>query len=198
MDLLTFAAIVFAISLSGVLSPGPLFAATLSEGTKNPFSGFRISVGHAVVEIPLIILLYFSGFYLTELAKATISAVGGLFLLYLAYEELKSEVGERKISGTLAGVVLTALNPYFIMWWLTVGFSLITRSYEFGLTGIFTFILVHEFADFGWLGFVSMTSNRLTRIANLNKYLKIFSATVFAIFGVYFLTNSLLYFRSNS
>ncbi len=197
MDLPLYLAMVFTISLSGVLSPGPLFAATLSEGLKNPFSGFRISAGHAVVEVPLIISLYFAGFFVTEDAKSAIALIGGIFLLYLAYEEIRGKSdGERKIRGTMTGIILTILNPYFLMWWLTVGFSLLSLSYEFGLIGLLLFILVHESADFGWLGFVSFTSHRLSKYAGLKRKLEIFSAPIFAIFGVYFITNSVLYFIS--
>ncbi|ADC64800.1 Lysine exporter protein (LYSE/YGGA) [Ferroglobus placidus DSM 10642] len=197
MDFPLYLAMVFTISLSGVLSPGPLFAATLSEGLKNPFSGFKISAGHAIVEIPLIISLYFAGFHVTENLKAVIALVGGLFLLYLSYEEFKSKTdSERKVRGTMTGIILTALNPYFIMWWLTVGFSLISLSYEFGSIGLVLFVLVHESADFGWLGFVSFASHRLSKYAGLKRKLEIFSASIFAIFGVYFVTNSVLYFIS--
>lgn len=193
MELPIYLAMVFTISLSGVLSPGPLFAATLSEGLKNPLSGFKISAGHAAVEVPLILTLYFAGFYLTEDLKAVIALTGGVFLLYLAYEELK-EKEEKRISGTLTGVFLTILNPYFIMWWLTIGFSLVTLSYTFGIAGLILFIIVHELTDFGWLGFVSYFSHKLSRKVNFAKKLKAISAAIFVIFGVYFVTNSVLYF----
>ena len=58
MDLFSFILTVIFISLSGVLMPGPIFATAMSEGRSNKHAGIFIAGGHAIVEIPLIIILF--------------------------------------------------------------------------------------------------------------------------------------------
>ncbi len=190
MDIFSFIAIVILISLSGVLTPGPLFAATINEGRENKYAGFIISTGHAMVEIPLILLLLFLGFNLPTSLKPLISLIGGIVLLYMAYSEMKgSEV--RVIRGFTSGIILSALNPYFLIWWLTIGFLLIVNSLDFGIFGFTIFIIVHELCDFSWLGFVSFTSNRIVKFPKTKIILKIVSITILTIFGIYFIYDAL-------
>jgi len=49
-----------AISLSGVMAPGPITAATLAAGARGRHAGAMICLGHVVVELPLILLLAFA------------------------------------------------------------------------------------------------------------------------------------------
>ncbi len=189
MDLLAFLATVVFISLSGVMAPGPLFAAALTEGRKNPLSGFIVSTGHAVVEIPLILALYAFGLTLTQEEQRILAVAGGVVMLYLAYLELKGGEREEFKGGSLfAGAAMTALNPYFVMWWLTVGLTLITKSVEFGLLGLVLFILAHEMCDYVWLGFVSAFSGKIAAMGDkLTKILTAVSVSLLLVFGVGFI-----------
>ncbi len=188
MDLLTFLVTVVLVSLSGVMAPGPLFAATLAEGRKNPLSGFIVSTGHAVVEIPLILILYSFGLSLNYIERRFLAVVGGMVMLYLAYLELKSEESQYKGGSLFAGAVMTALNPYFIMWWLTVGLTLITKSIEFGILGLVLFIIVHEMCDYVWLGSVSIFSGKIAEYGKkLTNVLKAISFSMLLFFGIVFI-----------
>ncbi len=188
MDILAFVLMVIFISLSGVMAPGPLFAATLAEGRKNPFSGFIVSTGHAVVEIPLILALYAFGLTLNSLERKFLAIAGGIVMLYLAYSEVKGGESEYKGGSLFAGAAMTALNPYFIMWWLTVGLTLITKSIEFGIFGLIVFILAHEMCDYVWLGFVAAFSGKIAKAdKKLQDVLRITSASLLLFFGAVFL-----------
>ncbi len=197
MELLAFIVTVIIVSLSGVMAPGPLFAATIAEGRKNPFSGIIVSTGHAAIEIPLILSLYLFGLTLTPEVRRILAFAGGVVMLYLAYLELKG--GERKEfkGGSLfAGAAMTALNPYFIMWWLTVGLTLITKSIEFGLAGLLLFILAHEMCDYVWLGFVSAFSGKIASMGEkLTKLLTAVSVSLLLIFGIAFIYAGLVNHR---
>ena len=73
---------VVVISLSGVMMPGPLFAVTVAKSYKSQFAGVQIAAGHALVEIPLMLLIYFGlgRFFQYELVQLTLSLLGGLVL----------------------------------------------------------------------------------------------------------------------
>ncbi|MCD6171276.1 MAG: LysE family transporter [Thermoplasmata archaeon] len=192
MDLLSFIIAVVFISLSGVLMPGPIFAVAISEGRKNKYAGLLISLGHATIEIPIMLtLFFFGGLPITNKIKALIGVAGGAFLLYLASSSLKEKENKKKIRGWLAGFVLSSLNPYFIMWWITIGLSLAIKANAFGIIGLVSFIFFHEICDFTWYSFVSFSSEKGVKIAGMEKFLKVISFSLLLFFGVYFIYSGL-------
>jgi len=58
-------------------------------------------------------------------------------------------------SAFTAGIITSALNPFFLLWWATIGSMLIMRFLDFGITGLAIFIVVHWLCDLVWLSFVS-------------------------------------------
>jgi len=84
-DFYMFLIVAIFLSLSGVMSPGPLFAVTIAKAFKDNIAGVLISLGHAIVEFPLMFLAYFGSSWLLEssVAQKTIGFVGGLILVYM-------------------------------------------------------------------------------------------------------------------
>ena len=166
MLLSTFLLEAVLISLSGVMAPGPITAVTVSKGTKSPHAGAIIALGHGIVEIPLMILiLYGFGEILKILyIKAIIGLLGGLFLLKMGLDLLKG-IKQAKIDSSndphsplMAGIILSLANPYFLIWWATIGSILIFRSITFGLLGFAIFMVLHWSCDFFWCYFLSALS----------------------------------------
>lgn len=154
-----------AISLSGVMAPGPITAATLAAGARSRHAGALIALGHAVVEIPLILLLVTGvGTFLESPAvRAGIGLAGGAFLLWMAVQLLKSlrdsEAGSTASGDRhplVTGIVLTGANPYFLVWWATVGLALASKAIEFGAGMLALFALVHWLCDLVWLEVLSV------------------------------------------
>ncbi len=163
---LAFLLEVVLISLSGVMAPGPLTAVTVSKGTKSPHAGAIIALGHGIAEIPLMVLmLYGFGEILKILyIKAIIGLLGGLFLLKMGLDLLQG-IKQARIDSSndlhsplMAGIVLSLANPYFLIWWATIGSILISRSFTFGLLGFAIFMLLHWSCDFFWCYFLSALS----------------------------------------
>ena len=166
MLLSTFLLEAVLISLSGVMAPGPITAVTVSKGTKSPHAGAIIALGHGIVEIPLMILiLYGFGEILKILyIKAIIGLLGGLFLLKIGFDLLQG-IKQAKIDSSndphsplMAGIILSLANPYFLIWWATIGSILIFRSITFGLLGFAIFMVLHWSCDFFWCYFLSALS----------------------------------------
>jgi threonine/homoserine/homoserine lactone efflux protein len=163
--LLGFLVTTVAISLSGVMAPGPITAATLAGGTRSRHAGALIALGHLVVELPLILLLVaglgkflqFSG------TRVAIGLGGGAFLLLMGVQLLRSLRATDSVSASStqrhpfwSGVVLTGANPYFLVWWATVGLTLASQAMEFGLLVLGLFALVHWLCDLIWLEMLSL------------------------------------------
>jgi threonine/homoserine/homoserine lactone efflux protein len=81
-----------AISLSGVMAPGPITVATLVAGARWRHAGAMICVGHVVVELPLIVLLVtgLSAFLESKAVRAGIGLAGGGLLLLMGVQLLAS------------------------------------------------------------------------------------------------------------
>ena len=167
MSLLFFLFEVVVISLSGVMAPGPVTAAAIAVGARSRHAGSLIAFGHGAVELPLIILIVFGAGKLLELpaAQIVIGLAGGAFLIVMATQMLSSlrsvENFEAKFSGTtplLTGILLSATNPYFLLWWATIGLALATTAVNLGIWAFVLFAIVHWLCDFVWLCALSWAS----------------------------------------
>jgi threonine/homoserine/homoserine lactone efflux protein len=154
------------ISFSGVLAPGPVTAVTVGKGSGNPHAGALISLGHGIVEFPLMFFIFFGFDSLIDIphVKEVIGIAGGIFLFWMGLDILRSlkvaevESGVEEKSPIVAGAFLSLGNPYFIVWWATVGAALIMRSADFGFLWFGVFAIVHWLCDFVWLYFLSLLS----------------------------------------
>jgi threonine/homoserine/homoserine lactone efflux protein len=70
------------LSLSAVMPPGPLLAATIARSLKDRMAGVLTSIGHGALEPPLMTLIYLglSRLLASSLAQRTIGFLGGLTL----------------------------------------------------------------------------------------------------------------------
>ena len=154
------------ISLTGVMLPGPMTAATIAKGYGDKHAGARIAAGHAVIEIPLIAAIYFGfeHFIDSPQVETGIYLAGGLMLLYLGFRmfratrETLGAVGGLPTSSLVTGIVITGTNPAFYIWWVTAGAVLVTGAARFGLIGVILFTLVHLPCDLAWSEFLSVST----------------------------------------
>jgi threonine/homoserine/homoserine lactone efflux protein len=167
MDYLAFISATFLISLSGCLAPGPMTAVTVNGGKESPHSGSFVALGHGLVEFPLVLFIYYgaSSYLQGDLVKQTTGIIGSLFLFYMGYSMFRTFKEpvcsvKRSFSPLLNGIVLSGLNPYFIIWWLTIGTTFILKSIKHGFSALIIFYVVHWLVDFVWLYFLSALSHK--------------------------------------
>ena len=201
MSIMDFMVEVLFLSASGVLFPGPLFLANLICGSRTGIrAGFKIALGHTVVEFPLIILIAlslfgFSSFIFTNQSLRIIGILGGAAIIYFSISQIyditkrgtnmqydnndkyspQHRRFDKKISlrgPFVIGIVFTALNPFFLVWWVTVGIKLVSDSislFGVGLGVIFLFLL-HIWMDYTWLGLTSYMIHKGSSIINTKFY----------------------------
>ena len=190
---------VIVISLSGVMMPGPMFAVTLAKSYKSPWAGAWIAVGHAVIEVPLILLIYFgfAQFFQEDLVQLFLSIVGGGMIIWLGVAMFRARTvavrqgKELPYSAFTAGVLTSGLNPFFLLWWATVGSLLIMRFLDFGVTGLSVFIIVHWLTDLIWLSFVSVLVYRTHSLwgPRLQEWVFIACSLLLIGFGLWFVVS---------
>lgn len=197
--MLFFLGQVIGISLSGVMAPGPVTATTIVMGSRNRWAGAIIAIGHGVVEFPLIVLIVVGLDTILKLpaVQIVIGLAGAVFLLMMASEILRSlyrpdrdSNGSVKGTPLFAGIALTAGNPYFLLWWATIGLGLATRAHQLGIWAFVVFAIVHWLCDLLWLtalSFASCKGSTLMGTKGLNIVLMICSGALrfFAIIFAY-------------
>jgi len=197
-----FAIIVIAISASGVMAPGPLFAANVSYGLRDGAkSGIKMAVGHSIVEFPLVILLGIGVFSLETFPefRVIISVFGAITLFVFATLQIRIVLQKKENNTTkpkhgplITGIALSALNPFFIIWWLTIGFKLISDAMLiWAFSGILILFFLHIWMDFVWLGGVAFLASKSSRIISNRNYkiLMIGLSLMLIYFGITFLTD---------
>jgi threonine/homoserine/homoserine lactone efflux protein len=198
------------------LSPGPLFFINLLYGSRyGSFVGLKIASGHAIVEFPLIIALSYGLYsfsytlHLTDVIFKFIGLTGGFFLLLFSMLQIISIIKDKSNNSQtitnpkfniknsiLVGFIFTLLNPFFLVWWLTIGSKLISDSIiNFGIIeGISIVFASHIWMDYFWLWFTSFMINKGKSVIKEKVYrLFVFAISVIlGIYGMYLLFTSLI------
>ncbi len=198
MALILFLIQVFIISISGAMQPGPVTATAITMGTRNRWAGSLLAVGHGIVEFPLMILIILGlgAIFQKTSAQITIGIAGGFALLYMAYGMFKTAsqpatvvAGTRQDKPVMAGIIFTAFNPYFLIWWATVGLGLATSATKFGLYAFVLFAIVHWLVDFMWVTALSFASFHGTTLFGLKVQQRVMQlcAGAMLFFGLFFL-----------
>lgn len=197
-DFYAFLVSVVFISLSGVLMPGPLFALTLKKAAKRPAVGALVSLGHGIIELPLMLLIYFALDQFVAIpvqVEIAVGLSGGLFMIIMGVQTYRNR---NKIDANLegstqdsivAGIWATAANAGFVLWWLTVGTTLIISAKQFyGFLGFSVFAGVHWLCDFVWYTLIAILVFKSVRFwsPKTHKVITLFCIVVLFVFGVLF------------
>jgi threonine/homoserine/homoserine lactone efflux protein len=190
-------------SLSGVMMPGPMFAVTLAKSMKSPWAGVLVSLGHAVVEVPIILLVYFglAQFFQNDVVQLVLSVLGGGMIIWMgvglfrARRQMAREGKDTSYNAFMAGILMSGLNPFFLVWWVTVGTLLLMNFLDaVGNWGLPFFIVVHWLCDLVWLSLVSFTVYRTHSFwgERVQEWVFIVLSLALLYFGVWFIVNGII------
>lgn len=147
-ELITFIFSGIILGLSAGLAPGPLTTIVITETLKHgKKEGAKIAIAPLLTDIPIILIVAFILSKLSDFdfALGIISILGGLFILHLGYESLKTKGLELKTENTKPhsikkGIIVNVLNPHPYLFWITVGVPLILKAYQINLGCSIAFI----------------------------------------------------------
>ncbi len=171
----------FVVALSGAMAPGPLLTYTVVKTLQVRKRGYLVGVwviaGHSILESVLIvaILLGISPLLRHPAAVKVIGLLGGLFLIYLGSSLIRDVIrgklheafgeqqsrgqteGHKKMSPVLGGILISMSNPYWWIWWASIGFAFML---QYGISFanwplLLAFFLGHESGDLAWYAAVS-------------------------------------------
>ena len=137
LDTLQFFLLAFIVGLTGALAPGPTLVATINASMASGWTvGPRITFGHMLSEL-IIVILIVAGLATVALRYTTaVAVIGGVALILFGILTLtgsrevslagsKSPESVVTTSPFFAGFLTSVANPYFWIWWLTVGGAMV-------------------------------------------------------------------------
>ena len=203
----------FIVGFSGAITPGPLLLVTISQTLKiGLIAAIMIVAGHSLLELFTVVGLTFG---LKEVMDKPfifkmIGMTGGVVMLWMAVWMIKDafrhtgasigsllekiQLSERKEEGRFLkpfglGVVVSLSNPFWTIWWLTVGASFVSRAIKGGFILLPSFYIGHISSDLAWYGVVGISLTLGGRFINDRVYrifLLLCSMFLF-LFGAYFI-----------
>jgi threonine/homoserine/homoserine lactone efflux protein len=110
--------------------------------------------------------------------KTIISIFGALTLFGFAALQIKTIIGKKKNilkkpkqGPIITGILFSALNPFFIIWWITIGFKLISDAMMiWAFVGVLIVFLAHIWMDFVWLGLTAFLASKSKKIISNKNY----------------------------
>ncbi len=157
----------FVIAFSGAMMPGPLMTMTIGESARNgPWVGPKMIAGHAVLEVGLLFALFYglAPLFKQELFFIIIALLGGIIMVWMAQSMFRSlpgleiktaETASKSMNLYLAGILMSLANPYWIIWWATIGLGYVLHSQKLGFAGIVFFFVGHILGDLVWYSAIS-------------------------------------------
>jgi threonine/homoserine/homoserine lactone efflux protein len=108
----------------------------------------------------------------------------------------KMSIKGKTLGGPLViGLIFSALNPFFLVWWFTVGLKLISDSiFMFGiLEGILILFTLHIWMDYAWLSVTAYLISKGKSIIKdkLYRYFLLSISIILASYGFYIIIDKI-------
>ena len=173
-------------------SVGPPGAAQLARGA---MVGPLIVLGHGLLEVGLVVavVLGLGKLLVRDAVVGWIGVAGGAVLVWMAWGMLRSvrglslravaDRGERRRHPVLAGILTSLANPYWAVWWATIGLGYIALSLKLGTIGLVAFYCGHILSDLAWYGAISVSLVLGHRLLTDRAYRGLVAACAVFLFG---------------
>ncbi|MBI4498271.1 MAG: LysE family transporter [Chloroflexi bacterium] len=159
------------VGFSGALTPGPLLVVDITEAARTGFwAGPWVATGHALMELLAVLLLVVGLNRAVQqgAVAGTIGVLGGLVLVWMGISTvveapslslraaLEGGAGSSGLGPLLGGALASIANPYWLIWWATVGAGYTVRALHHGIAGVGAFYVGHVLSDYSWYTFVAI------------------------------------------
>jgi threonine/homoserine/homoserine lactone efflux protein len=175
-ELTVFGFTAFLVGFSGAVVPGPMLTVSVAESLKTGYKGgTSVVFGHVAAEIGMVVVLSLGLSQVIGLRApfVGICIIGGVFLVFTGINLIRScqkriavktaaKKSDKRYRSVYHGTTASLSNPYFFMWWFTVGAAFTLEGLSMaGLVGLVSFLVGHWASDFSWYGFVSICTEKV-------------------------------------
>lgn len=185
--------------------PGPLLTFTVSESPqRGAITGPLVILGHGILELALVLALLsgMAPFFKRDEVFVTIALAGGIILFWMAISMFRSlpalrldfaEKEQKPKNLIMAGILMSLANPYWTIWWATIGLGYIMHSVKFGIAGVVAFFVGHILADLAWYALISFSVSKGRSFFTDTIYRRLIGSCAFflIIFAGYFFYSGL-------
>jgi len=162
----------FTVALSGAMAPGPFLTMVIARSlVKGPWTGPLTVLGHMILELGLLTALVFgvAAFLSKPVFVIVVFLAGGVLLVLMGLDlvikargmSLKQDPAKANrvsaMNPVLAGILVSLSNPFWLIWWLTIGLGYVLKAMDFGIAGLAAFFSGHILADLAWYSLVSFS-----------------------------------------
>ncbi|HBU00392.1 MAG TPA: lysine transporter LysE [Thermotoga naphthophila] len=191
----------FLVGLSGAVAPGPLMMIAISQSAKGWKNSIKLISGHVVLEAFLVLLLVlgFQWVLKSPLVTKVIGLLGGSFLAFMGVSQLTAIKGEisqvekndLKIPLPITGALVSLSNPYFLLWWMSVGSAFLVKAQTSFLAGVTAFYFGHILSDILWYSLIGVFGNTILKSSRIYKIVMAVTGLFLIGFGLFFVLDSL-------
>ncbi|MGC8935789.1 MAG: LysE family transporter [Candidatus Methanomethylicaceae archaeon] len=195
-----FLIMVVAVSASGVMSPGPLTFAAMASGSKRGWrAGPSVGLGHTIVELPLVFVIAMGATFIVGADLRWITLAGGVFMVTFGVltirgtrKEQKGVISRLSEHPLTVGLGLSSLNPYFIIWWVTLGAPLVIIATDMaGIFGVAVMYASHVWLDFVWLTVLAGFGSKGKRLGKWYHFFVVALGLIVLTFGIVFIVRAI-------
>ena len=205
-DFIQFLVDVLLLSAVVIMSPGPITTIGILHGIKGGWrAGLHVAHGRALATFAVVIALGFGLLAIIDLIpeiRYFISFSGAMVIFYFCYTQMRFVIKQKQkniqITNEYAdGIKFTLTNPFTMIWWITVGGDLLTKSLDitqlflvsemyYLVAGILLLFFLHIWIGYVWLIVIGYFSSKASRFLYGVKFrIFILSMVVFLVyFGV--------------
>jgi len=138
-----------AFGLAAGMAPGPLLALVITQTLKHGIrEGMKVALAPLITDVPIVVAAVLVAGSMAEFhaVLGLVSVAGGVYLLYLAWETLRSGTADidkcdTRPQSVRKGAVVNALSPHPYLFWATVGAPFVLKAWHDGPGGPAAFIL---------------------------------------------------------
>lgn len=187
------------LGFGAALPLGPINLLIMNEALRSYKKAVAIGLGAMSADISYLLLISYgiTNFLQESILLKILALLGSVFLIYLAFlifktrnqhiDKMKITKEATLLSNYTKGYLLTLLNPYTVLFWLSVtSYSTTTQSLGITLLGLICAIMI-------WIFFMPylIYSKRALISERVSSMISLLSALIIFLFGVSLLIKSL-------
>jgi threonine/homoserine/homoserine lactone efflux protein len=174
----SFLLIAISLGLTAGISPGPLLTLVVSETLKyGKKEGIKLALVPLITDLPIVFLsvLFLAKISGSNLILGIISALGAIFLLYLAYGSIffrtKTSHPEHVPKSLQRGIITNFLSPHPYLFWIFVGGNLLIEASEVSNLTAVIFVTLFYGCLTGSKIMIAILTQKFKRILSMKGYL---------------------------
>ena len=202
------------VGFSGAMMPGPLTASAITQSACRGFWAAPLLVsGHAIAELAMVVALTMGlgAVFRSELVAGIIGLVGGATLAWMGVDIIRDvwygqitlsapgsqASGGGSLSPLVTGILVSLANPYWVLWWATIGLSYVVLASKRGKLGVGAFYTGHILSDFIWLSLIGLAvvSGRRVLSDSLYRGILAVAGCFLVAMSLYFIYSGLSFLR---